>query len=299
MENDTHPSEQELLLWIDGEISARRAAWVRTHIERCPACHSRKLQLERTIAGLVDFYRRDISVPSVDGPRSLLKARMAAQTPQGARFTWPQFTRAAALCSILAVVALAIAVRPRPSSTVRVTPNVRLTPGATISISAADVCSADEPPDDPAIPDSLKNEVLREYGLSESSASAYEIDYLVTPRLGGTASIRNLWPQPAFNSVWNAHVKDALEAHLHQLVCSRQLDLATAQRDLSRDWIAAYRKYFHTKTPFPAHSAERSRRYAILATMKNNAGAPAANCSPRRTSLRAIHLRRDTRLFPL
>jgi hypothetical protein len=40
-----------------------------------------------------------------------------------------------------------------------------------------------------------------------------------------------------------------LEAHLHQLVCSGQLDLATAQQDISRDWIAAYKKYFHTDRP--------------------------------------------------
>jgi len=183
---------------------------------------------------------------------------MATQAPQHVSFTWPRFAAA-----ILAAAAIAIAIRPVPRSSPYLTPNVRLTPGATISLTAADVCSAGEPADDPAIPDSLKHEVLREYGLNDSAANAYEIDYLVTPRLGGTASIRNLWPQPALNSVWNAHVKDALEAHLHELVCSRQLDLATAQRDLSRDWIGAYQKYFHTQTPLPAHTAERSRRWAI------------------------------------
>jgi len=39
-------------------------------------------------------------------------------------------------------------------------------------------------------------------------------------------------------------VKDALEDRLHTMVCSGQLDLATAQRELSRDWVAAYKKYF-------------------------------------------------------
>jgi len=264
-EDDAHPSEQDLLLWIDGELSRKRAAAISRHVDRCWICKTRKLDIERAIASFVDLYRcqGDRSMPPIDGPRALLKARMAAASPPHAPFAWPQLARAGALCALGTLGAILIAVRTGPWTTLRVTPNVRLTPGATVPISAADVCSADEPADDPAIPDALKREVLREYGLNDSAAKAYEIDYLVTPRLGGTASIRNLWPQPAFNSVWNAHVKDALEAHLHELVCTRQLDLATAQRDLSRDWIAAYQKYFHTQTPLPAHSAERSRRWAI------------------------------------
>jgi hypothetical protein len=80
--------------------------------------------------------------------------------------------------------------------------------------------------------------------VNDASANAYEIDYLVTPQLGGATNIRNLWPQPSLNTVWNARVKDALEDRLHNMVCSGQLDLATAQRDLSRNWVAAYKKYF-------------------------------------------------------
>jgi len=75
------------------------------------------------------------------------------------------------------------------------------------------------------------------------------VDYLITPELGGAGSIRNLWPQP-YSAVWNAHVKDELEDRLHGLVCSGQVDLATAQREISRDWISAYKKYFHTDKPF-------------------------------------------------
>ena len=40
-----------------------------------------------------------------------------------------------------------------------------------------------------------------------------------------------------------------LEDRLHDMVCQGKLDLATAQRDISADWIAAYRKYFHVKEP--------------------------------------------------
>jgi hypothetical protein len=60
--------------------------------------------------------------------------------------------------------------------------------------------------------------------------------------LGGSNSIKNLWPE-SYRTVWNARVKDRLENRLHELVCSGQLDLATAQREIATDWIAAYKKY--------------------------------------------------------
>ena len=47
--------------------------------------------------------------------------------------------------------------------------------------------------------------------------------------------------------------KDALEDHLHGLVCGGKVDLATAQQDIARDWIAAYKKYFRTEKPLPEH----------------------------------------------
>jgi hypothetical protein len=50
----------------------------------------------------------------------------------------------------------------------------------------------------------------------------------------------------------NAHVKDTLKERLHQLVCSGRLDLSTAQRDIATDWIAAFKKYFHTERPLAA-----------------------------------------------
>ncbi|MBV9742856.1 MAG: HNH endonuclease [Acidobacteriia bacterium] len=104
-------------------------------------------------------------------------------------------------------------------------------------------------PKNRAVPVSLARRVFQEYGLSGAEPRSYEVDYLITPALGGAEDIRNLWPQSYSASTWNAQVKDALEDHLRDLVCSGQLDLATAQHDISSDWIAAYRKYFHTDRP--------------------------------------------------
>ncbi|MGC2279702.1 MAG: hypothetical protein WA603_06770, partial [Candidatus Acidiferrales bacterium] len=53
---------------------------------------------------------------------------------------------------------------------------------------------------------------------------------------------------------WNAHRKDALEEYLHQLVCAGKLDLPTAQHDIATNWIAAYKKYFHTNAPVSTDS---------------------------------------------
>lgn len=94
----------------------------------------------------------------------------------------------------------------------------------------------------------VRSAVFREYGLADARPEDYEVDYLISPALGGTASIGNLWPEP-YSTVWNAHVKDALEKRLHQMVCNGQIPLATAQHDISTDWIAAYKKYFGTDRP--------------------------------------------------
>jgi hypothetical protein len=101
---------------------------------------------------------------------------------------------------------------------------------------------------------SLRQQVLHEYQIANARPGDYEIDYLIAPGLGGMEDIHNLWPEPYASRTWNAHVKDALEERLHQLVCGGELDLSTAQHDIATDWIAAYKKYFHTDKPLASHS---------------------------------------------
>src|ERR1700736_4831532 len=50
-------------------------------------------------------------------------------------------------------------------------------------------------------------------------------------------------------SPWNAQVKDRLENRLHELVCSGQIDLKTAQQDIAADWIGAYKIYGSPNPP--------------------------------------------------
>jgi hypothetical protein len=110
----------------------------------------------------------------------------------------------------------------------------------------------------------MRQEVFREYGIMNPRTEDYEIDYLIAPGLGGTEDIHNLWPQPFKSAEWNAYVKDELEERLHQLVCSGDLDLPTAQREIANDWIAAYKKYFRTNTPLSLHSRSGATGFSDL-----------------------------------
>ena len=75
------------------------------------------------------------------------------------------------------------------------------------------------------------------------STHDYEEDHLVPLEVGGSpSSEQNLWPEP-WNVYWNAGAKDQLENTLHEMVCSGQISLASAQRVFMTNWIAGYQRY--------------------------------------------------------
>jgi hypothetical protein len=269
LQENFHLADQDLLLWADGELPSQRSAEIRRHLSACWTCRTRMAEMEHAIADFVQLYRRELQMdlPPIEGPRALLKARLAERAASSAAGSDGWFSRmhqlraAAVLTALLLLTFVAAKISLHENYTVArigAIPNVQLTPGATNPIGIQDVCSANVSANDPAVPDPLKREVLKEYGLKDAPVNAYEIDYLVTPQLGGAADIRNLWPQPSLHTVWNARVKDALEDRLHYLVCSGQLDLATAQREISQDWVAAYKKYFRTNAPLQEHAGPKA-----------------------------------------
>jgi hypothetical protein len=103
----------------------------------------------------------------------------------------------------------------------------------------------------------MKREVYREYGITSHGPGDYEIDHLISLELGGSNSIKNLWPESHRTSPWNAQVKDRLEDKLHELVCSGHLDIKTAQQAIASNWIEAYKKYV---SPNPPGTEPPSRR---------------------------------------
>jgi hypothetical protein len=131
-------------------------------------------------------------------------------------------------------------------------PMAAVTPGAVDDVSARQLC-AGEPRPARAITRDVRDEVLASYHMADVSPSEYELDYLITPELGGANDRRNLWPQRYASPVWNARIKDHLEVLLPRLVCAGQVDLKSAQQEIADNWIAAYKKYFRTDQPLPTH----------------------------------------------
>jgi hypothetical protein len=95
---------------------------------------------------------------------------------------------------------------------------------------------------------SLKQKIYRRYGLRSkrdgycNSEEGCEVDHLCSLQLGCNNHPDNLWIQPFEGTIWNAHTKDRLETKLRQLVCSGRMELTEAQRLISTDWVAAYKK---------------------------------------------------------
>jgi hypothetical protein len=91
------------------------------------------------------------------------------------------------------------------------------------------------------VPPSESTRVCARYRLRRVPY-AHEVDHLISLELGGSNSIKNLWPEP-YAGTWGARTKDKLENKLHALVCAGKLTLIAAQRAIKTDWVAAYQFY--------------------------------------------------------
>jgi hypothetical protein len=258
---DSHFSDQQLLQDLVGELSPHDKEHVRAHLEVCWKCRARRQELDDAIADFVHVYQREFhkKLPSIAGPRALLKAQLAQLPTTGPNhasswFTFPRrfgWALAAATCGLMALGFFLAGARRQSESRSQVLvsiPNSNLTPGAALLASRQVVC-AEPNTRNKAVPVALQRKVFEEYGIAGAEPRAYEVDYLVTPALGGADDIHNLWPHSYSATVWNSQVKDALEDRLREMVCDGDLDLTEAQREIAENWIAAYKKYFHTDKP--------------------------------------------------
>jgi hypothetical protein len=278
--NENHLTDEQLLLAADGELAARHAGEALAHLAACPTCRARMIKIERAATNFDSAYRSaaDRSLPSASDARARFRSKLAtisgSQRPAFLRDFVAAFQRprwayvlGALLLGTVGLELLYQPIRPRDSHIVAqygagpLVPNANLTPGAVRPVTANQVCTAGQL-EEMRPPLSMQQAVFHEYGMDGAPAREYEVDHLITPALGGTDDIRNLWPEPYSSTTWNAHVKDQLEDRLHELVCEGQLDLTTAQHDMATDWIAAYKKYFHTDKPLSRESelvADRGR----------------------------------------
>jgi anti-sigma factor RsiW len=281
---NAHPTEEEVLLYSDGEFGSRRTAQIRAHLSACWECRARLLEIEATIADFMRAQRQyvDSQLPPIEGSRALLRARLseAAAKPRVRsqhwfiRLTVVEITEVL-LCGVLLILAVSGKYLFHHSALRTVSPfaapfeqgevpNPGLTPGAKRTVAVDEVCSMPHEQVVAEVSPQLQQKVFQEYGIINPQPNEFEVDYLIAPGLGGTEDIHNLWPQRYTSQTWNAYVKNSLEERLHQLVCAGKLDLTTAQHDIATDWIAAYKKYFHTDRPLPASEPQLSTTLPIL-----------------------------------
>jgi hypothetical protein len=272
----SHLSNEDLLLWLDGELPRRRAAKAGTHLSACWDCRSRMAQIASTIHDFMHAHHSSVpELPPSAGPRALLKARLAAismgeNEMLHLRQSHASWVWAAACLLVLVTGGLFLhyptkGLKPDASDDTPSLPNRRLTPGATMAADIGDLCSTRHDEVVRSVPNALQDAVLREYGLPASRAQNFEIDFLISPGLGGAESIRNLWPEPRYGTLWNSFAKDQLEDYLHQSVCAGRVSLQTAQKDIALDWVSAYQKYFRTTKPLTSVSGLSPANQRVLA----------------------------------
>lgn len=147
---------------------------------------------------------------------------------------------------LIAALFLIGADRPLPQI-----PNPKLTPGAmdrTVVISRLSLkklCSTGYTDTVRNVSDATRKKVFASYGIDPTKypKGSFEVDHLCSLELGCNNDIKNLWPESYVTRPYNAHHKDVLENKLHDMVCKGQMPLKDAQQAISKDWIAAYKKY--------------------------------------------------------
>jgi hypothetical protein len=128
----------------------------------------------------------------------------------------------------------------------RALPDSTKTPGDILPVTATDICVPGYSKRVRNVPIDVKRRVYALYNVPYVRG-AYEVDHLISLELGGSNSIKNLWPEP-YNvggqyAGWGARTKDLVEDALHREVCSGRLSLREAQDMIAHDWISAYKRY--------------------------------------------------------
>ncbi len=134
------------------------------------------------------------------------------------------------------------------SSSPPMIPDSSLTPGDVLTSDANVVCVSGYSARVRNVSAATKRQVFQMYGLVKKVGEDWEVDHLVALELGGSNSVRNLWPEAGFTSPLNYRIKDRLENALRDLVCSGRLDLKQVQQEIAANWPQAYKDYLGNLT---------------------------------------------------
>ena len=89
------------------------------------------------------------------------------------------------------------------------------------------------------VPASVRDEAYASYGIQSHTPGQYEVDHFVSLELGGSNDISNPWPEAA-SPTPGFHEKVRVENHLHDQMCSGQMTLQEAQRQIATNWLEVY-----------------------------------------------------------
>ena len=249
-----HIVDDDLINLVDAEIPRARAIEIEEHLDACTACDRRYRALQAVSIEVVRLAKApDTLVASVAAARQRISDTMQARIERRRAWRAPLVLAATAALMFFIVQHESRLLHQALIIERGALPVASFTPGLGLPVSTDELCGG-EPRTIPEIPAALRMQVLRDYGMEHVPATEYELDYLITPELGGVADRRNLWPEPYGLRSWNAHAKDVLENRLPRLVCSGEIDLATAQRAIASNWIAAYRKYLTAEPTIELHA---------------------------------------------
>ena len=124
--------------------------------------------------------------------------------------------------------------------------DLRISPGAVFDVGVAAICRSGYAALARHVTEAQEQRTYAEYAIVHRASGQYEIDHVVPLELGGSNSIKNLWPEPNDHPPGYANSKDRLENRLHAQVCARRVALVVAQRMISRDWVTAYHRFLGT-----------------------------------------------------
>lgn len=124
-------------------------------------------------------------------------------------------------------------------------PDPICTPGAVSETDTYTVCHRSTKTIRPPLSftDSLKAEQIQQYGYSDTNLKDYEEDHLISLELGGSPTDpKNLWPEPR-NTIsspgQSAQDKDKIENLCHERVCSGEIPISEAQKQIAANWETA------------------------------------------------------------